>query len=67
MRKEASRLVGNNLASEMVPFAFAHKDGGEVIKAAPFAFVPNLWDKVKDLLDQNSDTERGYYIYVITY
>ena len=24
MRKEASRLVGDNLAAEMVPFAFGH-------------------------------------------
>lgn len=60
MRVEADQLVGDNLESEMVPFAFSHKDGGEVIKAAPFAFVPHLWEKVKDLLDQNSDDERGY-------
>ena len=64
MRKEASRLVGTNLAAEMVPFAFGHKDGGEVIKVAPFAFVPNLWDKVKQLLDENSDEERGYFLIV---
>ena len=59
MRVEADQLVGKNLESEMVPFAFPHKDGGQVIKAAPFAFIPSLWDKVKDLLDQNSDHERG--------
>lgn len=55
MRAEADQLVGKNLESEMVPFAFPHKDGGQVIKAAPFAFIPSLWDKVKDILDQNSD------------
>ncbi len=59
MRKEASQLIGKNLDSELVPFAYSHKDGGEVIKTAPFAFIPNLWDKIKDLLDQNSDDERG--------
>lgn len=62
MRKEASRLVGTNLAAEMVPFAFSHKDGGEVIKVVPLAFVPNLWDKMKQLLDQNCDEERGYIL-----
>lgn len=60
MRKEATKLVGKNLDAEIVPFAFPHKDGGQVIKNAPYAFIPNLWDKVKDLLDQNSDDHRGY-------
>lgn len=35
MRVEARELVGDNLQSEMVPFSFKHKDGGEIIKEAP--------------------------------
>ena len=53
MRVEAEKLVGKNLESEMVPFSFPHRDGGQVIKVAPFAFIPSLWDKMQDLLEQN--------------
>ena len=60
MRVEATELVGENLCSELTPFSFPHKDGGEVIRNAPYAYVPNLWDKVKDMLDRNSDDQRGY-------
>lgn len=58
MRREAAELVGDNLEVELAPMSFPHKDGGEVIKDAPIAYVPNLWNKVKDLLDQNSDDMR---------
>ena len=64
MRAEAAELVGDNLSAELTPFSFSHKDGGEVIQIAPYAFVPELWRKVKDLLDQNSDEERGYAIII---
>ena len=60
MRVEASELVGDNLSAELTPFSFNHKDGGEIIKNASFAYVPNLWEKVKDMLDRNSDDHRGY-------
>ena len=60
MRAEATELVGDNLSAELAPFSFPHKDGGEIIQTAPYAYIPNLWDKVKDLLDQNSDEQRGY-------
>ena len=60
MRKEAAALVGDNLAAELVPFSFPHKDGGEVIHNAPYAYIPNLWEKIEDLLEQNSDDSRGY-------
>ena len=60
MRVEAAQLVGDNLSAELTPFSFPHKDGGEEIKNAPFAHIPNLWRKVKDLLDQSCDEQRGY-------
>lgn len=60
MREEAIQLVGDNLSAELVPFSFSHKDGGEIIKDAPCAHIPNLWRRVSDLLDQNSDDKRGY-------
>lgn len=54
MRKVASELVGENLEAELAPMSFSHKDGGEVIKEAPIAYIPHLWEKIHDLLDQNS-------------
>ena len=55
MRKEAKQFTGDNL---MAPFSFKHKDDGEFIKKAPMAYVPNLWDKVETLLDQNCDNTK---------
>ena len=54
-RKEACALIGDNLKAELAPFSFKHKDGGEVIKQAAIAYIPDLWQKICDLLDQNSD------------
>lgn len=59
MRVEARELVGDNIGAEMVPFSFAHQDGGEVIKEAPCAYIPQLWKKIEDMLDQNCDDQRG--------
>lgn len=59
MRVEAAELVGDNLCAELAPFSFSHQDGGHLIKEAPFAFIPDLWRKIKDMLDQNSDDQRG--------
>lgn len=58
MREEAKELVGDNLKAEPVPFSFKHKDGGEIIKEAAMAYIPHLWVKINDLLDQNSDKTR---------
>ena len=49
-RALAKVLVGPNLYSEAVPFAFPNSCGGERIQKDPMAFVPNL---VAKLLDQN--------------
>ena len=58
MRKEAKLLIGDNLKAELVPFSFKHRDGGEIIQEAPMRYIPNLWTKVKDQMDQNSDKTR---------
>ena len=44
MRKETKQLVGD---AELVPFSFKHKDGGEVVKEAAVAYIPNLWSRSK--------------------
>jgi len=60
MRSEAAELVGDNLCAEKAPFSFSHQDGGEYIKDAAFAYIPHLWEKIQDLMNQNSDDQRGY-------
>ena len=57
MRKEAKLLIGDNLKAELAPFSFKHRDGGEFIQEAPMVYIPNLWMKIKDQMDQNSDEE----------
>ncbi len=49
----SKELVGPNLASEMVAFSFKLDEGGEEIRKAPMAYVPDLVQKVTQLLDQN--------------
>lgn len=53
VRSLSLSLVGTNLTSEMVPFTFALDGGGEEVKKAPMAFIPDLPSKVISLLDQN--------------
>ena len=50
----ASELIGDNLEAELAPVSFSDKDG-EVIKEDPIAYIPHLWEKIEDLLNQNSD------------
>ena len=60
MRNEAKELIGECVCSEMVPFSFSHKDGGEEIKPAAMAYIPNLWEKIEDLLERNNDEHKKY-------
>ena len=61
MRREARELVGDEVCAELVPFSFSHKDGGEVIKPAAMAYIPDVWAKIQDLLENNDDNHKGYY------
>ena len=54
-KAEVKELLGENLKAELVPLTFKHWNGGEVVKEAAMAYVPNLWLKISNLLDQNSD------------
>ena len=60
MRQEAAYLIGDDIKAEMVPFSFSHKDCRDMVKPAPMAYIPKVWQKVQDLLDQNSDQDKGY-------
>ena len=62
MRKEARELIGDNLKAELAPFSFKHQDGGEIIKEAATAYIPNLWTKISDVLDQSSDENKRYVL-----
>lgn len=53
VRSMARDLIGPNLASELVPFTFSLDGGGEEIRKAPMAYIPDLQAKIKQLLDQN--------------
>ena len=52
-RKQAKQQVGDNLDAESAPFSFNLASGGEELRAAAHIFIPNLVEKVVQLLDQN--------------
>ena len=52
-RNLAKELVGPNYTAEAVMLTFPLDGGGEELRKAPFAYIPNLKDKVIQLLDQN--------------
>ncbi len=52
-RSRARELIGPNLTSESVAFTFSLDGGGEELRMAPMAYVPDLPTKVTQLLDQN--------------
>lgn len=54
LRKRASTVVTTNLKGEAVPLTFSLKSGGEEIRAAPLVYIPDLKEKVFQLLDLNS-------------
>lgn len=56
MRKRAAELIGDNYAVvEKVALTFPLKDGdgGEEIKLRPFGYIPDIWAKTVQLLEQN--------------
>ena len=46
-RALATVEVGDNLAHQMVPFAFSKDGGGEQIREATFVYVPSLIRKIR--------------------
>lgn len=56
MRKRAAEVIGDNCAVvEKVALTFPLKDGdgGEEVRLRPFGFIPDIWSKVVQLLEQN--------------
>lgn len=55
MRKRAGEVIGDALVVEKVALTFALKDGkgGEEVRVRPFGYIPDLWEKVEQLLEQN--------------
>ena len=66
MRQEAAKLLGSsaeNLVTQYAPFSFPAKDGnGEEIRNAPISYVPDLWSKIKEMLDANDNIQTGYIV-----
>eukprot|EP00731_Ephydatia_muelleri_P011996 Em0006g890a len=58
MRHISSQIVGDNLKGEIAPFSFPIPSGGEEIKGAPLVYIPQLVDKVVQLLEGNERTGR---------
>lgn len=52
-RSLAKELVGGNIESESIPFTFSIDGGGEEVRKAPMAYIPDLVSKVIQILDQN--------------
>ena len=53
MRLKADDLLGDNFKAEMVPLSFKHQNSGNIIKPAPLAYIPHLWDRVENILEQS--------------
>ena len=52
MRLKADEFLGYNFKAEMVPLSFKHHNSGNIIKLAPLAYIPHLWDRVENILEQ---------------
>lgn len=53
MRKRAAEMIGDNLIVEKVALTFTAKDGGEEVKLRPYAYIPDLWSQIEQLLEDN--------------
>ena len=49
MHHVSKRIVGDNIQGELAPLT----SGREELRAAPLVFIPNLIQKVTQLLDEN--------------
>ena len=48
----SKEIITTEIRAELAPFTSALKGGGEEVKASAMAYVPNLQDKVFDLLEE---------------
>ena len=64
MRAVSNQIVGENLKAEAVPLSFRLKDGGEEIRPAPMAYIPNLWQKIEDMLNESDNNITEYVTHV---
>ena len=64
MRAVSNQVVGENLKAEAVPLSFRLKDGGEEIRPAPMAYIPNLWQKIEDMLNESDNNITEYVTHV---
>lgn len=53
MRQIARGLLGENLQGEVAPLSFRLSSGGEEIRGAPLVFMPDLNQKVIQMLDDD--------------
>lgn len=54
LRKLSQELLVNDLESEMAPFSYGLKHGGEDLRPAPLVYVVDLVAFIHHLLEQNS-------------
>ena len=52
-RSLAHDIIGENMEAEKGAFGFPQEGGGEEIIEVPFVYIPNLVQKVTDLLVNN--------------
>ena len=53
MRKRPAEMIGDNLKVEPVPLTFPLREGGEEVKLRPYAYIPDLWIQIVQLLESN--------------
>ena len=54
-RQLSKELLGTDLVEEPAPMSFSLLSGGEELRVAPLVYVPDLEEKVIQLLEQNAD------------
>ena len=68
LRNTSGQLVSTEVLYEAVPFSFPIKRGGEELRPAPLAYIPNLVAKVEELLHQNErfGTRTCFYAHILS-
>ena len=53
MHHVSKKIVRDNIQGKLTPFSFTLTSSGEELQAAPLVFIPNLIQKVIQLLDES--------------